>query len=444
MSTRLGTTSDRARVRCRQAWRSVVVPLVAVAAVTAGGVATSTPAEAATAPHRGSVWFTSAAPSNGVVGGTITVTAAVRKPYQGVIFVTENPRVCILDGVARADNAQSWSQRITMVGPGTCTIDVASPSEDDDTDSAATVQSFPVSSPVSRPVHPASIWFTTAAPTNAAVGTWVTVKAGVRKPYDGAIFVAEDPRVCTLDGAARAENANSWSQRIKLVGPGTCTVDVDNASGEDDSDSAATVQSFTVKRFQIIQNAWAPIKTVVVGQHETISPRGGGSGNPVVAAINPLSGAGVCTITTIGRNVDVRFVKPGYCRIDFNQAGNGSYLLSPTMSRTYTVAKAPQTITFTSDAPTTTVAGDTFLPSYATGGGSGNPVRVHVEGQSDSCYWSAIDYAIHFLAAGTCAVHVTQAGNASYLDAPEVVRNVTVINPWADGAFDSGVNVIGR
>jgi hypothetical protein len=375
-----------------------------------------------------------------VVGGTITVTANVRTPYDAVIFVAEDPRVCVLQGAARADNAKSWSQRITMVGPGTCTIEVAGPHEDDDSDSAATVQSFPVSSPVSLPVHPASIWFTTAAPTNAAVGTWVTVKAAVRQVHAAVGFGVNDPKVCTLSGAASQDDALHWSQRLTMVNSGTCEV---FAYTGVDGDDGVAVQDFTVRKTQTIWNASSPIKTAVVGQHGTISPRGGGSGNPVVASISPLSGAGVCTITPVGTTTQVAFVKPGYCQIDFNQAGNGSYLPAPTSSRAYNVAKAPQTITFTKDAPTTAVAGDSFLPSSALGGGSGNPVRVHLEGQSDVCYWSAQDYAVHFMAAGTCAVHVTQAGNASYLDAPEAVRNVTVINPWADGSIDD-VDPIGR
>jgi hypothetical protein len=405
-----------------------------------GGVAVSSSASAATVPHQGMVWFTTPTPTGQVVGSAVTLRAALRKPHEVVMFITETPEVCQLDGAAKNNDAKSWSQRITMVGAGTCTVEAASLGYDETGTDTGASQSFRVS----EVVHPAAIWFTSAAPTAGAVGTWVTIKAAVRELYGAVAFGVEDPKVCRLTGAAKQDDALHWSQRVTLANTGTCTVFAYTTADDQTQDwETGAPQSFSARRIQAIQNVMAPQKTVLIGQHETITPRGGGSGNPVVPSISSLSGAGVCTVSTVSGSAEVRFVKPGFCRVDFNQAGNDTYLPGSS-ARAFIVRQGQQAITFTSEAPTTALPGDAFLPSYVTGGASGNPVYLYPEGPLSVCYLSAVDHAIHFLNAGTCVVHATQAGNASYQDAPEAVRIVTVINPWADGAFDSDVDVIGR
>ena len=56
------------------------------------------------------------------------------------------------------------------------------------------------------------------------------------------------------------------------------------------------------------------------------------------------SSAGVCTVS----GSTVTLVGVGTCTVNANQAGNGSYLAAPQVQQSFTVARAPQTITFTS------------------------------------------------------------------------------------------------
>ncbi len=423
--------STGTRRRRPRRWR-VMAPLVALAGVAASGIAAATPATAAA--WTGDVRITSPVPSNVLVGGAVTVTAEVRNLYDVAMFIVDDPRVCTLTGAAHHDDAQHWSQRVTMVGAGTCTILAAAGSDE------GASQSFTVSNPAPAPTPtptptPKDTWFTTTAPTHGTVGTSVTVAAAVGVLYEAVRFGTEDPRVCRTTGAAKHDDALHWSQQIALVGSGTCSVFAYTGGSlqADDTDSGGATQDFSVRQLQSIQGVLARSKVVPAGSFEAVVTRGGGSGNPVLATMSPLSGAGVCTVTTTNGRSRITFVKPGYCKVDFNQAGNDAYWPATTTARVFTVTKGQQAITFTSAAPTTALPGDTFPRSLAVGGASGNPVYLHLVGSSDVCYLSAIDYAVHFRNAGTCAIHAVQLGNASFFDAPEVVRNVTVINPWADG-----------
>jgi hypothetical protein len=86
----------------------------------------------------------------------------------------------------------------------------------------------------------------------------------------------------------------------------------------------------------------------------------------------------------------------------------------------------PQAITFNAPAPGT-VGGQASLS--ATGGASGNPVVFSVDPTSGAgvCNLTGTNGSIvHYTAAGTCVIDANQAGNVSYLAAPQVQRSVTV------------------
>ncbi len=77
----------------------------------------------------------------------------------------------------------------------------------------------------------------------------------------------------------------------------------------------------------------------------TVSASGGASGNPVTfSSTTPL----VCSATgTDGATVTI--LAAGTCTIDADQAGGGNYAAAPTVSQSFTVAKADLTVTFTAD-----------------------------------------------------------------------------------------------
>src|SRR5262249_3240716 len=102
---------------------------------------------------------------------------------------------------------------------------------------------------------------------------------------------------------------------------------------------------------------------------------------------------------------------------------------APQAQQAITVSSAPkqsQSITFTTPA-SGSVGGSATLS--ATGGGSGNPVVFTVDPNTDPkvCDVPAPNgTTVNYTAAGTCVIDANQAGNATYADAPTVIRKIKV------------------
>ena len=93
-----------------------------------------------------------------------------------------------------------------------------------------------------------------------------------------------------------------------------------------------------------------------------------------------------------------------------------------TQSFTLNVAKAAQTITFTSSPPASPSVGDSYAVT-ATGGASGNAVTFS-SGSGSVCTTSG--NTVSFIAPGQCLIHADQAGNASYTAASTATQQVAV------------------
>lgn len=78
----------------------------------------------------------------------------------------------------------------------------------------------------------------------------------------------------------------------------------------------------------------------------------------------------------------------------------------------------PQSITFTSDAPTAAKVGGSYSVA-ATGGASGNPVTFSVDATSTVGACTVIGTTAWFTGAGTCTVNANQAGSANYTAADQ-------------------------
>ena len=86
---------------------------------------------------------------------------------------------------------------------------------------------------------------------------------------------------------------------------------------------------------------------------------------------------------------------------------------------------SPQTITFTSTAPTSAAVGGPTYNVTATGGGSGNPVVFTIDSSASSvCAISGS--TVSFTGVGTCVIDANQAGNSSFDPAPQVQQSFAV------------------
>ena len=151
---------------------------------------------------------------------------------------------------------------------------------------------------------------------------------------------------------------------------------------------------------------------------ETISTSGGSSGGAVtysVAVGNP------CTISA---NQLTATSGTGACMVTATMAGNGNYNPVSSTPVTVTLSPAPQTITFTTRAPSSAAYNSTFTVA-ATGGASGNAVAFTSSGV---CTNSGATYTMTS-SSGTCSVIANQAGNTNYSAATQVTESVTATGP---------------
>ncbi len=108
----------------------------------------------------------------------------------------------------------------------------------------------------------------------------------------------------------------------------------------------------------------------------------------------------------------------GTCSVIFNQAGNATYAAAPTVTDTTTATTASQTISFTTNAPSS--AGYNSQFTVAATATSGLAVTYTSSG---SCTNSGATYTMTS-STGTCSVIANQAGNSNYSAAPTVTQTV--------------------
>jgi hypothetical protein len=131
-----------------------------------------------------------------------------------------------------------------------------------------------------------------------------------------------------------------------------------------------------------------------------------------------FAASGNCTVT----GTTVHLTGAGSCTITASQAGDANFNAAPDVAQSFTIAKANQTIAFTSTAPAAAVYGGTYAVS-ATGGGSGNAVTF---GTSTASVCTASGGTVSFVGVGTCTVTADQAGNSNYNAATQATQSFSV------------------
>jgi hypothetical protein len=219
---------------------------------------------------------------------------------------------------------------------------------------------------------------------------------------------------CQASGGGGGAGSSAWSGTAQQVQFG-------NSLGG----GGAVTLSWVQPSSQTITFTSAPPAHAVHGGSYTPAASGGGSGNPVVFSIDPASSAGACALA----GGTVSFTGVGTCVVDANQAGGAGYQAAPQVQQTLQVAKASQTITFTSAPPAHPVHGGSYTPA-ASGGGSGNPVVFSIDPASaaGACSLNSARTTVSFTGAGKCLIDANQAGNADYDPAAQKQQSSIVVN----------------
>ncbi len=347
--------------------------------------------------------FSSMPPVPAAVGGPDYLISASASSGLPVTFAAApaSAGICTVSG-----------STVSLAGAGTCSV-VASQAGNAVYDQADPVlQSFTVG-PGAPALSPQTISFTSTAPGGAVVGGAYTVAASASSGLAVVFTIASaSAGVCTVAGAA-----------VSLVGAGVCTINANQAGNTSYEPALQVQQSFSVSTpppaSQTISfTSSAPGSAVYGGVPYTISAIAG-SGLPVGFSAAPSS-AGVCTVS----GATVSLVGVGTCTVNANQAGNGSYLAAPQVQQSFAVARAPQTIAFTSMPPV--VNGNVFLYHVSATAGSGLTVAFSIASQSSGVcgIWASW---VYFQNNGTCVVRANQAGNVNYLPAPQVQQSIAVV-----------------
>ena len=189
----------------------------------------------------------------------------------------------------------------------------------------------------------------------------------------------------------------------------TFTVTATNAAGTGAASAASN--SVTPMAPQII--TFANPGTQTFGTSPTLTA----SASSGLAVSFSSSTTGVCTITTGGT---LTFVTTGNCDISVGQTGNGAYTAAPTVTQSFTVNAASQTITF--GAAPTIVFGASGMVT-ATGGGSNNPI-VFTSTTTGVC--TIAGNVVTGVSVGACIIAANQANSANYAAAPQVTLSFNI------------------
>jgi parallel beta-helix repeat protein len=114
----------------------------------------------------------------------------------------------------------------------------------------------------------------------------------------------------------------------------------------------------------------------------------------------------------------VNFSGVGTCTLQASIAENPNYLAAVGTPQSFTIGKAPQTITVTRSAPATAMNNSSF--SVEATASSGLTVLYSASG---ACTNTSGTFTITS-ASGICSVHYSQPGNGNYAAAPEIIEGV--------------------
>ncbi len=212
-------------------------------------------------------------------------------------------------------------------------------------------------------------------------------------------FASSTTGICTVAG-----------NTATLLAAGTCTIIASQAGNGSYNAATPLSQSFTVSAgSQTI--TFAAIAAQTVGTPLTLSA----TTSSALAVSFASSTASVCTVS----GTSATFVAEGTCTITASQPGNATYAAAPAVAQSFVVNAQGQTITFSAIAAQT-VGAPLSLSATASSG-----LTVSFASSTTGICTVAGNTATP-IAAGTCMLTASQAGNASYAPAMPVSQSFTV------------------
>ena len=276
--------------------------------------------------------FTSTAPSAAIVGGaTYTVTATGG--------ASGNPVTYSIDSTASSVCSISGSV-VSLVGPGTCVIDANQAGNARWNAAAQGQQSFAVKANQ-------TIIFTSTAPSAAKLGG-ATYHATATSTSGLAVAL-------TIDGSAASVCSISAGGVVSFIAAGTCVIDANQAGNGSYNAATQVQQSFTVgKTDQTITFAALPGRDY--GDSSFVLAASASSTLPISYSVT-----GPCTLS----NDTLTITGAGDCEVTASQAGDGTFGAAEAVVRSFTISKAPLTITANDQTRPFGAADPTFTATFS-------------------------------------------------------------------------------
>jgi hypothetical protein len=333
--------------------------------------------------------FSSSAPVNAVVQGSMYSPVAVSSSGLMVAITSGASSVCTINGGV-----------VSFVGAGTCVLNANQAGNAYYNAAMQVQQSFSVGK------GSQSITFTSSAPGAALVGG-PNYAAAATSTAGLSVTLTGSSSVCTISSGV-----------VSFQASGTCTL-IANQPGDANYKAAPQVQqSFSVgPGVQTISFTSTAPATAGVGGTTYIATASSSSGLPVTLTLD----TSVCAISS----GTVSFISTGTCTIRGTQPGNSNFQAANPVTQSFTVAKGAQMISFTSTVPAAAQVGGSPLYVPVAVSTSGLAVSVGIDGASASVC-SISGGSVSYIGVGTCTVVANQAGNSNFNAADAAIQSFMV------------------
>lgn len=273
---------------------------------------------------------------------------------------------------------------------------------------------------------PCTILASNGAQTGSAVFSFTIAKGSqvITFPALPVMTYGDGPLTLTTSGGASGNPVTYTSSDtavaiingsvLHIAHAGTCTITASQAGDANYSAAADVSQVLSVNQatqsisFDSIADHW------VTDPPFPLQASGGASGNQISFSSSDTS------VASVNGNM-VTIHGYGNVQITASQAGNADFLPAANVSRSFTISRLPQSITFDPLVPK--VLGDPAFTLSASGGASGNPVTYT---SSNPLVASIVGNVVTIVGAGSTLFTASQAGNAMYEPAPVVTQSLVV------------------
>ena len=206
---------------------------------------------------------------------------------------------------------------------------------------------------------------------------------------------------------------------VHITGAGSCTVTAHQAGDATHQPAPDVPQTFTIsKANQTI--TFPAIGNRTYGDADFNVSATSDSGLTVT-----FTSTGDCTVA----GTLVHITGAGSCTVHADQAGDSNYFAAPQVDRTFSIAKANQSIAF-SVANHTYGDPDFLISATATSG-----LTVSFSVLSGTC--TVVGNTVHITGAGNCTIRASQGGNTNYNPAPNEDRTFNVFQASQTITFPS-------